>query len=98
MKKSLISRIWYGIKSGWQLPSLPDHIIKIDRNLYVRIFKGIGAVCVFLIFNATPHQYPKPYFYIIFLFSFLYSLYRLVLVIYSIKQFFLLFIYRKINS
>ena len=40
--KTLSQRIWFGIKSGWEMPILPDHIIKLEReNIYIKILKII---------------------------------------------------------
>ena len=37
--KTFSQRIWFGIKSGWDMPILPDHIIKLEReNIYIKIY------------------------------------------------------------
>ena len=43
-KKTLRSRAWIGIKEGWLLPVLPEHIIKLENKLFVKIFKIIGGI------------------------------------------------------
>ena len=54
--KNLISRIWYGIKSGWSLPIYPEHIVKLENNLYVKIFKVIGGICLFSVISGISQQ------------------------------------------
>lgn len=74
-------------KMGWSLSKLPDHILKIENNIYVKLLKLIGSVCLFFIVSGIAQQLNKLIFYYIFIFSFLYSLYRLMIVLYFIKQF-----------
>lgn len=85
--KNLIIRGLNEFKMGWSLSKLPDHILILEKNIYVKLFKLIGGVCLFLIVSGTAQQYNKLIFYNIFIFSFLYSLYRLMIVLYFIKQF-----------
>ena len=85
--KNLIKRALNEFKSGWSLSELPEHIIKIEKNIYVKLIKILGPVCVFLIVSGIAQQFNKLIFYYIFMFSFLYSLYRIIIVLYHIKQF-----------
>ena len=85
-KKSISSRIWFGIKSGWELPTLPDHIYKLEQNIYVRLFKLIGVLCMFFSFSGIANDFNHIIFYIILVISLLYILYRLTIIVYSVKQ------------
>ena len=85
--KNLIKRALNEFKSGWSLSELPEHILKIEKNIYVKLIKILGPVCVFLIVSGIAQQFNKLIFYYIFMFSFLYSLYRIIIVLYHIKQF-----------
>ena len=73
-------------KIGWSLSKLPAHIEVLENNIYIKLFKLIGGICLFLIVSGISQQFDKLIFYIVFIFSFLYSLYRLILVFYIIKQ------------
>lgn len=86
MKKSLKSRIWFGIKAGWELPVVPDHISKIDNNIYVKLFKYIGAISMFIIVSGIGSQLNRILFYIIFVINLFYIFYRLVFTFYVLKQ------------
>ena len=73
-------------KIGWSLSKLPAHIEVLENNIYIKLFKLIGGICLFLIVSGISQQFYILIFYIVFIFSFLYSLYRLILVFYIIKQ------------
>ena len=47
--KNLIKRALNEFKSGWSLSELPEHILKIEKNIFVRIFKLIGAFFVYIL-------------------------------------------------
>lgn len=88
MKKTLLNRVWSAIKSGWELPILPDHISKIDRNIYIRIFKTIGSISMFIILSKIGSQLNHYIYYTIFTISILFIFYKLIIIIYIIKQWF----------
>lgn len=86
-KKTLVNRVWFGIKTGWQIEVLPNHITKLENNFYIRIFKFIGGFCVFLIISGTASSLGNLIlFYIISFVSFIFIIYRLVISFYAIKQ------------
>ena len=86
MKKNIRSRIWYGIKTGWELPIVPDHISKLDKNFYIKIFKTMGGICMSIIITGIGSDLNDTAFYIIFAHSILYILYRLAYTFYVLKQ------------
>jgi len=84
-----LKRVFFGIKSGWELPILPEHISKMDKNIYVRIFKIIGAISVFIILSkiaGPPAKLNDLIYYVIFTISILFILYKYVIMFYVIKQ------------
>ena len=85
-EKTLRSRVWYGIKSGWDLAVLPDHIAKLDNTIPIRIFKTIGGICVFIIISGYGSQLSKMFMYTIFAISLLYIMYRFMISFYAIKH------------
>ena len=42
--KTIFQRFKSSIKSGWEMPILPDHIIELDKNIYIRMLKIIGPL------------------------------------------------------
>ena len=62
--KTLRKRIWSGIKDGWNIPTLPEHISKLDNNLFVKIFKFIGGLSVFIIVSGIGSQLNRIFFLI----------------------------------
>jgi hypothetical protein len=47
MPKTKLQKFISGFKEGLNLNSLPDHILKIENNFYVKIFKILGAFVFF---------------------------------------------------
>ena len=86
IKKNLRSRIFYNIKAGWKIPVLPEYITRLDNNFYIRIFKIIGGISVFIIISGIGSKLNKIYLYLIFTLSILYILYRLMISFYVIKH------------
>ena len=62
IKKNLRSRIFYNIKAGWKIPVLPEYITRLDNNFYIRIFKIIGGISVFIIISGIGSKLNKIYF------------------------------------
>jgi hypothetical protein len=86
--KTILNRIWFGIKSGWDLPILPIHISKIDNNIYVRVFKIIGAISVFIILSKIGSKLNDFIYYIIYAISIFFILYKYIIIFYITKQWF----------
>nr|YP_010759098.1 hypothetical protein QEO35_mgp21 [Hericium alpestre]WEX32012.1 hypothetical protein [Hericium alpestre] len=85
--KNLRSKLWSCIKFTWYLESVPPHISKLDNNIYIKIFKFIGSFCMFIIISGIGFKLERLPFYIIWLVSILYIIYRLVYTFYVIKQY-----------
>lgn len=86
-KKTILKRSINGIVSGWNMPILPDKIAKFDSNIYVKIFKAIGALSTFYILSGLGLRSYPIYFYLGIALSLPYVIYRIVLVFFIIKQY-----------
>ena len=86
--KTIYSRIIYGIKSGWNMPYLPDHINKLNNNIYIKILKILGSLSIILMLSGIAKQFDKIIYYSIFIISLFYIGYKYLIVFYSIKQWF----------
>ena len=88
-KQSLRNKIWYGIKSGWDLPTLPDHIIKLNKRIPLRLLRFIGPVSMFTIVSGIGRQFNNSFiYYTIVVISLLYIFYKYLIIYYTIKQWF----------
>ena len=73
--KSISSRIWKGIKLGWNLPSLPESVSKFHNHPLVRILRVIGGISIIL-FLSSPKWIGNSYLYwIIFTLAMMHFLY-----------------------
>jgi hypothetical protein len=84
--KTLYSRIIFGIKSGWNMPYLPEHILKLNNNIYIKILKILGPLSVLIMISGISKQFDNIIYYTIFIISLLYILYRYLIAFYAIKQ------------
>lgn len=48
-KKKLIQRLFLGLKKGLLTPTLPNHIIQLNNNPFIRIFRVLGGISILLI-------------------------------------------------
>jgi hypothetical protein len=87
--KILFSRVIKEFKIGWDLVKLPNHIVILESRISFRILKFIGAVCLFLMMSGIAKQFHLLIIFYIYTYSFLYSVYRLYLCLYTIYQFIL---------
>ena len=86
-KKTVLRRAFDGMISGWNMPILPEKVAKFDSNIYVRLYKAIGALSTFYIISGLGLRSYPFYFYIGIILSMPYIIYRIVLVFFIIKQF-----------
>ena len=85
--KSLINIATSELKIGWYLSKLPDFIEVLESKMYIKLLKLVGGISLFLIVSGAYHQFHKLINYYIFTFSFVYLMYRLMIVFFMIKQF-----------
>ena len=48
-KKFFFSRFFIGLKKGILTPTLPNHIILLNNNPIIRIFRVLGGISILLI-------------------------------------------------
>lgn len=87
-RQNYLDRVKAGFKAGWAIEVLPQNISNLDNNLYTRIFKGIGGICMFIVVSGIASKLNSIYFYIAAVLSLLYIIYKLVITFYAIKQWF----------
>ena len=86
-KKTILKRVINGIVSGWNMPIFSDKVAKFDSNIYVKLFKPIGALSTYFILSGLGLKSYPLYFYIGIAFSLPFVIYRIVLVFFIIKQY-----------
>lgn len=86
--KTIFQRFKSSIKSGWEMPILPDHIIELDKNIYIRMLKIIGPLTIFISISGISLKLNNIIFYINFMISLLYICYKYIIAFYAVKQWF----------
>ena len=83
-KRSIRSRILLGVKKGWNTPTLPDNILKIQSYPIIRILRFLGGSSFLLILSKN---YSNNYIlYICMLFATIFTIYHFVITFYRIKH------------
>ena len=54
-----------GVLKGWSMPTLPPKIVKFYSNVWVRIFRVIGGICLGLTITKKFVIFPYPLDYLI---------------------------------
>lgn len=90
-KKTILNRIWLGIKLGWKLPSLPAYVEKFHNHHITRILRVLGGISILLVFSKSEFAI-KYLFYIIFPLAFLQFLY--IIIINLIKFVYIIYLWK----
>ena len=85
MKKRM-SNIKSGIIKVYNTPTLPAHIENINKNIFVRIFRVLGGVCLLLILSQRIFYFHYSLIYVAIFINILFLIYQFVLIIYRIKN------------
>jgi len=75
-----------GIKKGWNTPTLPDNILKIQSYPLIRILRFLGGSSFLLILSKNYLNYDYYVLYISMLFATTFTIYHLIISFYRIKH------------
>nr|AYE93224.1 hypothetical protein C0995_000092 [Termitomyces sp.]AYE93268.1 hypothetical protein C0995_000040 [Termitomyces sp.] len=92
MKKFLI-RTWRGIHKGWTTPNLPAHIIELQSQPFIRIFRVIGGISSLTLLGKGYFELNTYGLYVAMLITFMFVLYHFYISYHRTK-----YIYKIIKS
>ena len=81
-----INNLKIGIIKVYNTPTLPDHIVKFNKNIFVRIFRVIGGVCLLLTLSKKLFTFSESFIYFVIFIDFLFLIYQIFLIFYRIKH------------
>ena len=87
------SDIKSGIIKVYNTPTLPDHILKFNHNIFVRIFRVLGGICLLLILSKKVFEFNEYIIYIVIIINSVFLVYQFILLIYRIRN-----VYRILKS
>ena len=101
-KKSIFQRFLIGAKLGLTTPTLPDHIILLQKNVFIILLRVIGGISVILILTHRLELLCSGIYYVIclyicVLFIILFSFYLMYVNYYRIKHMYKLLKSDKLN-
>ena len=73
-----------GIIKVYKTPTLPTHILNFNNNVFVRIFRVLGGICLLLTLSRVIFQYNEYFIYLVIIINIFFLLYQFVLIIYRI--------------
>jgi len=82
--KHWLKRIFIGFKKGYQTPTLPDHIIKLQSHPTIRVFRVIGGLSFLLMISKS--YYNIYFYYVIFFISIIFTIYQFYILYHRIKH------------
>jgi hypothetical protein len=82
-----------GIIKVYKTPSLPPHVLNFNHNIFVRIFRVIGGICLLLTLSKKVFEFNEYIIYLVIFINTLFLIYQFVLLIYRIIN-----IYRILKS
>lgn len=85
-KKTILQRIWSGLKVGWNAPMLPPKVLNFHNNPFVRIFRVIGGISIITFLSKKYLLFIYPFNYVVLLFALLHFMY--ITIISIIKLFY----------
>jgi cytochrome c oxidase subunit 2 len=78
------TRVGKGTKLGWNTPTLPEHIIKLQSHFLIRIFRVLGGISLLLVLSKKVQLLPNILLYIVVLIVFLFLIYHMYITIHRV--------------
>lgn len=72
-----------GLKKGYNIPTLPHNLENLYSNIYIRIFRVIGGLCLLLVLTSNYSLFPVYLHTLIFFLGFIQSIQ--IVIIFIIK-------------
>ena len=87
----MLKRLFIGFQKGLSVPSLPEHIIKLQNNVFIRILRVLGGISILLLITKKLNYLGDGNLYLIslficLLFSIIFSIYLMYINYYRIKH------------
>lgn len=84
--KKFINRVWLGIHKGWTTPNLPEHIIKLQSRVYIRIFRVIGGISTLSLLGRGFFELNVYGLYLALVLTFMFFIYNLFIAYHKFKH------------
>lgn len=88
-KKTIIQRIWFGVKVGWNTPMIPPKVSIFHNHPLTRISRVVGSICVVMYLSNKYLLLMFPLNYIALVFALLHFIYIVIIsiikLVYGIK-------------
>ena len=89
--KTILQRIWLGLKLGWNTPMLPNKVLKIHNHPFTRIFRVLGGLSIITFLSKRYLLLFYPFNYLVMIIALLHFMYITVIsiikLIYGIRIF-----------
>lgn len=82
--KTILQRIWLGLKLAWKLPSLPSQMDRFHNYPLIRIFRVIGGISIILFLSSSSWIENFYFYWVVFSLAMLQFIYITVISIIKI--------------
>jgi hypothetical protein len=87
--RTILQRIWTGIKVGWKTPMIPPKVASFHDHVFTRIFRVLGGISVITFLTKKYLLFMSPFNYLILVLALLHLVYitiiSIIKLIYGIK-------------
>lgn len=84
--RTIIRSLLLGIKKGYNTPTLPNNILKIQLHPLVRILRTLGGLSFLFVLSKRYLDYPVYLLYLAMLIALIFTIYHFILSYYRIKH------------
>jgi hypothetical protein len=85
-KRTKFQSILLGLKKGWETPTLPENIIKLQLHPLIRIIRVLGGSSFLFILSKRYLNYNGYILYICMFFALIFTIYHFIITFYRIKH------------
>ena len=85
-KRTIVQSICIGLKKGWETPTLPDNILKLQLHPLIRIIRFLGGSSLLLILSKKYLNYNIYVLYFCMFCVAIFTIYHFIITFYRIKH------------
>ena len=86
MNKNIVTRLAIGLKKGYNTPTLPENILKIQQHPLIRILRVLGGLSFLFLLSKNHLNFHISFLYIAMLFMLLFTIYHIIISYYRLRH------------
>jgi hypothetical protein len=86
MEKNIFTNLAIGLKKGYNTPTLPENILKIQLHPLIRILRVLGGLSFLFVLSKNHLNFHIFFLYIAMLFMLLFTIYHIIISYYRLRH------------